>query len=44
MLVLLQGKERTAEEFRQLYERAGFRLTRVVPTGSDVGLVEGERL
>jgi hypothetical protein len=41
MLVMFEGKERTEGEFRSLYERAGFRLTRVVPTGSDVSLIEG---
>lgn len=43
MLVQFAGKERTETEFRSLYEGAGFRLTRVLPTDSDVGLVEGIR-
>jgi O-methyltransferase domain len=43
MLVLLAGKERTELEFRSLYERAGFRLTHVVPTASDVSVIEGVR-
>jgi hypothetical protein len=44
MLVLFAGKERTESEFRRLYERAGFRLTRAVPTSSDVSVVEGLRV
>lgn len=41
MLVLPGGMERTSEEYRRLYERAGFRLTRVVPTAAEVSVVEG---
>jgi len=40
MLVLLGGKGRTATEFASLLSRAGFRLTRVVPTGSPRSIVE----
>jgi hypothetical protein len=41
MLLLPGGVERTAEEFRRLYEGAGFRLTRIVPTATDVSVIEG---
>jgi hypothetical protein len=41
MLVMPGGVERTEDEFRQLYESAGFRLTRVVPTDGDLSVVEG---
>lgn len=41
MLVALGGKERTAAEFRELYEAAGLRLNRIIPAGSMVSLVEG---
>src|SRR5579859_5113034 len=41
MLVLLSGGERTAEEFREFYEASGFRLTRIVSTGTPISLVEG---
>lgn len=41
MLVLVGGKERTEAQFRALFERAGFRLTRVVPTGSALSILEG---
>jgi hypothetical protein len=43
MLVLFAGKERTASEFRRLYEQTGFRLTRILPTSGDLSLIEGER-
>ena len=42
MLLLPGGTERTADEFRRLYEQAGFRLTRIVPTQGDLSVVEGE--
>lgn len=42
MLVIPGGKERTEEEYRQLFATAGFRLARVVPTAADVSVIEGE--
>ncbi len=44
MLVMTGGRERTEEEFRQLYEAAGFHLTRIVPTESPFSVVEGMRV
>jgi cyclopropane fatty-acyl-phospholipid synthase-like methyltransferase len=41
MLVMAGGLERTREEFAALFQRAGFRLARVVPTRSPVSVVEG---
>lgn len=42
MLVITKGgRERTEAEYRKLFASAGFRLSRVVPTGSDVCLIEG---
>lgn len=41
MLVQLAARERTAEDYRKLYEQAGFQLTRVVPTAGPISLVEG---
>jgi O-methyltransferase domain len=35
------GRERTEAEFRDLYERSGFRLARAIPTKSDWSLIEG---
>jgi hypothetical protein len=40
MLVMLDGRERTPEQYRALLERANLRLGRVVPTKSPIGLVE----
>jgi hypothetical protein len=42
MLLLPGGVERTAEEFRRLYEGSGFRLTRIVPAQGDLSVIEGE--
>ncbi len=42
MLVQVAARERTAEEYRKLYEQAGFQLTRVVPTAGPISLVEGK--
>ncbi len=41
MLVLTKGRERTEEQYRTLFEAAGFRLSRVVPTGSELSIIEG---
>ncbi|WP_123027467.1 methyltransferase [Mycolicibacterium stellerae] len=41
MLVQVAARERTADEYGKLYEQAGFRLTRVVPTAAPISLVEG---
>jgi hypothetical protein len=42
MLTLPGGEERTAQEYRTLLDAAGFTMTRVVPTASDVSVVEAE--
>jgi hypothetical protein len=44
MLVLFAGRERTAVEFRVLFESAGFALTRILPTPAQWSVVEGVRL
>jgi hypothetical protein len=41
MLVQAGARERTADEYRKLYEQAGFQMTRVVPTAAPISLVEG---
>jgi hypothetical protein len=43
MLVIPGGKERTEEEYRQLFAAGGFHLTRVVPTKAEVSVVEGKK-
>ncbi|WOH62522.1 methyltransferase [Bradyrhizobium sp. BWC-3-1] len=40
MLVALGGRERTEAEYASLLSKAGFRLTRVVPTKSAASIVE----
>jgi hypothetical protein len=43
MLVIPGGEERTEEEYRSLYQAAGFRLTRIVPTQAEVSVIEGQK-
>jgi hypothetical protein len=40
MLVGPGGQERTAPEYSALLEKAGFRLTKIVPTASAASIVE----
>lgn len=42
LLVNLSGRERTEAEFRQLVAKAGWRLTRVIPTESPTRILEAE--
>jgi hypothetical protein len=41
MMVETGGRERTEEEFRDLYRKGGFTLTRVIPTELTLSIVEG---
>jgi hypothetical protein len=43
MMTLVEGRERTEEEFRELYRQAGLKLTTVIATPSVLSIVEGER-
>jgi SAM-dependent methyltransferase len=40
MMLLLTGQERTRQEFEALFSRSGFRLTRVLPTGGALTVLE----
>ncbi|MBK1871511.1 methyltransferase [Aestuariivirga sp. YIM B02566] len=40
MLAVPGGEERTGEEYRALLAKAGFKLTRIVPTASPVSVIE----
>jgi SAM-dependent methyltransferase len=40
MLLIPGGQERSEEEYRNLLEKAGFRLTRVVPTRTSASIIE----
>ena len=41
MLAITGGQERTAEEYKSLLDKGGYRMTRIVPTDSPVSVVEG---
>ncbi|MEW6273041.1 MAG: methyltransferase [Thermodesulfobacteriota bacterium] len=41
MLVNTGGRQRSEEEFRALYDAAGFALERIVPTPANVCVIEG---
>ena len=40
MLLIPGGKERTADEYRALFHEAGFELTKIVPTDTEVSILE----
>lgn len=45
MLLIPGGKERTEDEYRTLFAKAGLELTRVVPTsGSEVSVIEAKKI
>ena len=41
MLVVAGGRQRSEQEFRALYDAAGFELTKIVPTVARLSLIEG---
>lgn len=43
MMILLGGRERNEADFRELFARAGLKMTRIVATPSLLSIVEGER-
>lgn len=43
MLVSTGGRQRSEAEFRSLYDLAGFKLTRIIPTGVRFSVIEGVR-
>lgn len=43
MMALPGGRERTAEEFRSLFDRAGYALARIVPTQRPLSVIEARR-
>jgi hypothetical protein len=43
MLLIPGGKERTEDEYRTLFGEAGLELTRVVPTGTEVSIIEAKK-
>jgi hypothetical protein len=43
MLLFLPGRERTREEYDILFEQAGLRLNKIIPTKSPFSIIEGIR-
>jgi hypothetical protein len=43
MMLLIGGRERTQEEYSRLFWAAGLKLNRVIPTASEVSILEGIR-
>ena len=43
MLTIPGGKERTADEYRDLFAAGGFELTGIVPTQAEVSVIEGRK-
>ena len=43
MMVITGGRERTEAEYRALFEAAGFQLTQIIPTASEMSVIEGVR-
>jgi hypothetical protein len=41
MMLLVAGRERTEEEYGRLFSAAGLKMTRVIPTSTDVSIIEG---
>ena len=44
MLAMTSGRERTAKEYAGLFEKAGFKFTRVIPTPSPMQIVEAVKI
>lgn len=44
MLVMLDGRERTAAEYTEMLRRTGFEVERVIPTGGMFGLIEARKV
>ena len=44
MMVLAGGKERTAKEFCKLLSEGGFEMKRVIPTATDMSIIESVRI
>jgi SAM-dependent methyltransferase len=42
MLVLVKGRERSESDFRELLQKAGFSLMRIIPTTGSYSIIEGQ--
>jgi len=43
MMLIVGGRERTEEQYRRLFRKAGLTLSRIVPTAHEVSVIEGVR-
>ena len=43
MLLIPGGKERTEDEYRSLLDKAGFELSRIVPTSTEISVIEARK-
>jgi hypothetical protein len=43
MMLLVAGRERTKEEYSRLFSEAGLTMSRIIPTASEVSIIEGVR-
>ena len=43
MMLLVNGRERTEEQYRRLFSQAGLTLSRIIPTAHEVSIIEGVR-
>jgi SAM-dependent methyltransferase len=41
MMLIVEGRERTREQYEQLFAQAGLKLNRIVPTTHEVSIIEG---
>ncbi len=41
MMLIVNGRERTEDQYRQLFSQGGLKLNRVVPTAHEVSIIEG---
>ena len=41
MMLIVDGRERTADQYRQLFSRAGLKLNRIIPTAHEISIIEG---
>ncbi len=41
MMLIVGGRERTEEQYRDLFSQAGLRVSRIIPTAHEVGIIEG---
>lgn len=43
MMLIVGGRERSEEQYRRLFQQAGLKLNRIIPTAHEVSIIEGVR-